>query len=230
MLNVRLMELIYKNIHHGNLKMYDVRSKVNLHKLIPTFERLQVDPYIAEGYRRKHLLWLNCNKIGQKEWLIEKLDRNDLFQSSSYNPVHGNIKRTYPLIKTNDPMIIDQIVMMFLDSLSEQDRDIATTDILLQFQRITTSREILGKPSVENWHQDGVDDIGIICVNRENIIGGINEFKRTRDSKEILQKELPPGYMVTFKDSEVFHRVTDIECANDNYIGWRDVILIATCA
>ena len=213
------MVTLFKHVKQmGDLKVFDTRHHINLSRVYPEFARLQTDPYLAEGYRRKHILWV---KPVENRYHIHK--NNVLYQSKSYNPVHGGLERRYPPIDVRrDPAIVKRILDVFVECAQVPENH----DILLQFQRITTEPGNYGKPSVEGWHRDGVNKIGIICVERNNILGGMNEFK-VDDVSPIFQQELPPGFMAIFNDADVFHRVTEIEPADHTHQGHRDVILMS---
>lgn len=213
------MSLIHHQKNMGNLKLFDVRPYINLHRYKPCFERLSVDPYIQEGYRRKNIAWFKSLKNGGG---LTRINKSVLYQSKEYNPVHGDIARQYPQIvcETRDLERLLDLCLTCCDAPKDVD-----LDILLQFQRVTATPFQVGKPSVENWHRDGVEKVGVICVGRENVIGGVSEFRN--NSGEVLRKELSPGYMVTFTDADIMHRVTEIECHSSEDDGIRDVILFA---
>lgn len=98
-------------------------------------------------------------------------------------------------------------------------------DILLQFQRVSCEPGKPGEPSVENWHQDKVDKIAVVCVARDNVRGGLSQFKNTHD---FFEMELAPGFMVIFNDADLFHRVTKINSEDGYNYGYRDVVLLAS--
>lgn len=214
------MSLLSTHKAYGNLRTYDVTPYVNLHKLRPAFERLQVDPYLKEGYRRKHIAWFERRRSGTR---FVRLPDARLYQSKLYNPVHGGLAREYPPIAA-DPATVHRLLSIFV-AVAEVPVE---ARMLLQLQRITTTPDNVGKPSVENWHQDGVNRIGIICVARDNITGGLNEFRAGPESStQVLTRELPPGHMAVFDDGGVFHRVTDIHSADQQTMGYRDVVLMS---
>jgi hypothetical protein len=100
-------------------------------------------------------------------------------------------------------------------------------NLLIQAQRITCDANNAGLPSVEGWHRDGVEKIGIVCMNRSNITGGINQF-RANDKKEVvISVSLAVGTMVIFEDDQVEHRVTPIHTEDPVTPGYRDVMLFA---
>lgn len=213
---------------YGDLRVLDVTTVANLSKLRPTFERLRVDPYVPEGFRRKHIGWFDVargqagsGQAGRPEFEpIRGL--NTLYQSREVNPVHGGLARVYPPIQHADGETLRRLLALFTEVAEVPDG----ARLLLQLQRVTTTPDNVGKPSVEDWHRDGVRAIGIVVVNRDNITGGINEF-RSPDQDVDLRKELPPGFMAVFNDAGVLHRVTDIKSLDGATMGFRDVILIS---
>jgi len=235
---------------YGGLSIYDVTSRVNLSKLRPAFERLQVDPYIREGYRRKHIGWFKKEHRGYLH-----LPESTLFQAKQFNPVHGDVARVYPPLEAHTPDVA-RVILRTLELFDDvvEDGVPAGARILFQMQRVTAAPGRDGKPSVEDWHRDGVKKIGIICVGRENIVGGLSQFRngasqtqqrrRTRprpssktlhgnddgdddDEDDVYTLELSPGHMAVFDDASVLHRVTDISSADGRNEGARDVILLS---
>jgi hypothetical protein len=209
---------LFTTVKKLGLKVYDTRAHVNLTKLRPEFARLAVDPYVREGFRRKHIMWLEKGGEG-----FNVIERNTLLQDKATNPIHGGIERVYPRIESWDREreTMTRLVRMFTDMAGTPDGK----EILMQFQRITCEPGKPGLPSVENWHQDRVSHIAVLCVERENVRGGMSQFKN--DAGDFYKTELAPGFMVVFKDADVWHRVTEIFSQDGDNGGVRDVILLA---
>jgi len=212
------MALISSHSSFGNLKVYDLRSYVNVHNLKPDFNALKTDRYISEGYRKKHIVRL---KYENKKYI--KLPLQPLVQSSRVNPTHGDVHREYPEIVPTHEETYRRILNVFV----KLGRVPEGGTILMQTQRVTCSDILTGQPSVEGWHRDGVESIGILCVDRHNIKGGFNEFMNSQQN--VLQKELMPGCLAVFDDRCVKHRVTPITPLDTtfDYTGYRDVLLLA---
>lgn len=217
------MALIAHHKRFGNLKVLDIRTLVNVHQLKPDFNMLTTDRYIKDGYRKKHI---SRFRIKETDYVLMK--HEPLFQTSKTNPIHGNIERHYPRIHCNHPASLRRILDIFKENANLQDGD----TILVQFQRIICNDNLVGLPSVEGYHPDGVNHIGLVCVDRDNIKGGLNEFCNANNIDDDMKLELSPGYMVVFEDKDVYHRVTPIVPLNcgDVYGGHRDVILLGTPA
>lgn len=216
------MSLVTFHAQHG-LKLYDVRSVINTSMYKPDFNRLTVDPYVKEGYRRKHLVRYKYHGSDSGIKTYSELPHAPLFQSSSINPTHGGLQRHYPKLTSYDPRLVKNMLDLFVSAAKVPEQE----SILLQYQRVTTSTFIKGQPSVEGYHRDGVERIGIICMDRENIIGGVNEFRLNTDHSNVVRMELSRGYMVIIDDNIVQHRVTEIEPVHEYVEAYRDVILIA---
>lgn len=219
------MHLLFK-MHFpkfANMRLYDAKAKgINLQKIQPDFYKLAQDPYVPEGFRRKHII--RVQHTGPKGAQFTLAPNAPLFQSSVINPTHGNISRVYPEYDPQYPDEFMKLVAMFCEKAEVP----AGETMLIQAQRITCSLEKgAGLPSVEGWHRDGVTKIGIMCVDRQGIKGGVNQF-RANDKKEIvLSVALNVGTMVIFEDDKVEHRVTPIEVADNATNGFRDVMLFA---
>lgn len=74
-----------------NLRIYDVRKVFDFPSLKKDFRNLTVDPYVKEGFRKKHITRFKNTHTG-----LVKLPHTSLFQSIEINPTHGNIERIYP--------------------------------------------------------------------------------------------------------------------------------------
>lgn len=139
-----------------------------------------------------------------------------------------NVARIYPAIRADDKeqlRITEQLLSLF--ALTGDLPAGRRQRVLLQLQRVTAAPGSCSKPSAEGgWHQDGVRRIGIVCVARENIVGGVNMFSDL-SRRIMVQRQLLPGHMAVFADAEAFHCVTDILSADGISEGHRDVMLMS---
>ena len=77
----------------------------------------------------------------------------------------------------------------------------------------------------EGIHQDGYNIVGICCINRNNIEGGINNIY-DKDKKLIYSKLLDEGEMLIINDNNYYHDVSTITSKDNN--GYRDMFIITT--
>ncbi len=198
----------------NKINIINLKNKVNLQLIKNDFINLAIDPYVKEGFRQKHIARY---KIIENQ--LYKSKNSPLYQSKEYNPVHGNINREYPEYFPCDETL--KLLKYFHKFCKIKNNE----EILIQAQRIICNKNLIGKPSVENWHRDNVNYVGVFCVDRYNILGGISQFRDYKNKNIIYDFILEPGTFVIFDDINIEHRVTEITNENENMNGHRDVLL-----
>ena len=201
------------------LQVQDLGNDVDVLKMKDVFDSLSQDPYVAEKYRYKHLVRVVCDRGN-----LSETEHGPFFQSLDLNPTHGNVSRTYPKLDVTDE--IKHLVLLFAEMSNIPDGK----EILVQAQRIKTSPEVKGHPAVEGFHRDGIDELGLFCAARENITGGLNQFKRTKDSPIYAEMLLEPGRIVLIDDTRSYHYATPIVSIDSSKAAYRDVILLCAPA
>ena len=215
---------ICKNLKKFNLQPDYALEKINsidLEKLIPFFEELPADPYLPENYRFRRLsrFLLVANRL-------IKLPHSPFFQTQDYNPLLGDVVREYPelnerLIELED---FQKIVREFGDfcQINSTSNQIGVHQI-----RITASLTQVGKPAPEGIHQDGVDVVGIFCVNREGIEEGTTFLYSSPEGNPVFNKILNQGEFLLFNDRQFFHFTSPIEALSPEG-GVRDVFILTS--
>jgi hypothetical protein len=193
----------------GALRIYDVRRYVNLTKLIPAFERL-VCP--RPSCKSNTSTLRARQEVAQYERLIE---------CGEYVIVAPDNQAIYPsdfdALRT-----LQRCVEIFAECADAPDK----ARVLLQMQR-TVALPRKDQPWHDDWHRrgGGVSKLGVICVTRNNVVGGMNEF-RNQDG-QFLARELSPGFMAIFRDDAVVHRVAEVVSEDDHHPGERDVLIMS---
>ena len=196
-------------------------NSINLDRLTRFFDNLSGDNYLPKQYRFRRL-----SRFKIVEDKILKLPHNYLFQSKEYNPILGDVTREYPELEDELIQIKDfqDIVKEFYEfcQLCSAHNEIAVHQI-----RTITSKDQIGEPAPEGIHRDGVDLVGIFCVNRNQIKGGITSLYKSKDGNPILSKILNPGEFLIFNDERFFHYTSPIT-AMPSQIGMRDVFVLTS--
>ena len=136
-----LPKIVHRYPRYG-LKLLHIGQQVNVSALAPDFERLSVDPYVKEGFRHKHIGWFlrtaaricfdgssadggrSAQAIGRQAGAtdplipaalaaFERLPNMPLFQSSEFNPMHGDLARLYPDLVPHDPRTMESLLALF---------------------------------------------------------------------------------------------------------------------
>ena len=196
-------------------------NSINLNRLTNFFDNLSGDDYLAKQYRFRRL---SRFKIVEGE--IVKLPHNYLFQSKKYNPILGDVTREYPeledeLIQIKDFQNIIREFYEFCKFCS------ARNEIAVHQIRTTTSKNQIGEPAPEGIHRDGVDLVGIFCVNRNQIEGGVTSLYKSKNENPILSKILNPGEFLIFNDERFFHYTSPITVMRSQ-TGIRDVFVLTS--
>ncbi|BBD61847.1 hypothetical protein NIES2109_46820 [Nostoc sp. HK-01] len=184
------------------------------------FHNLPVDPYIKGNYRLRRLSRFTVS--GNE---LIKLPHGYLFQSKTYNPLLGDVKREFSeledgIIKLD---IFKKMVLAFSDSCKlHPEAEIGVHQI-----RTICSAENMGNPAPEGIHQDGTDFIGIFSVARENIQGGETHLYTAKKEKPVFSKVLNSGEILLVNDHEFFHFTTPIKPQTDG-LGIRDVFVLTS--
>lgn len=176
------------------------------------FAQLAKDMYVHEGFRRKQVVRFVKNEMG----VLTKMPHGPVLQSKELNPIHGGVVRVYKEFQPSSSSM--KVIETFFDFAGVNKND----EVLVQAQRI----EAPGLPTVEGWHRDGASLIGIYVVARQNIVGGISEFRAVGKIGPFFSEVIPTGTLVIFDDDKVEHRVTPIACNDENEQGVRDILIM----
>jgi hypothetical protein len=196
-------------------------NSIKLDRIKKFFENLPIDPYLEGNYRLRRL----SNFIVSSNNLV-KLSHSRLFQSKDYNPLLGDIVREFE--ELDEKMIeLEDFKNMVFEFFAFCQLCSTYNEIGVHQIRTTTSVQQIGNPAPEGIHRDGVDLVGIFCVNRENIEGGETHLYKDKNGSPVFKKILNPGELLVFNDRQFFHYTSPIKPIGDRQ-GIRDVFVL-TC-
>jgi hypothetical protein len=195
-------------------------NSFNPDKFIPFFADLPIDPYLQGNYRFRRL-----SHFEVVDDRVVQLPPAPLFQSKIYNPLLGNVRREYAEL---DPALVNlpDFQALVLEFFEFCRRCSPSHEVDVHQIRITADQQV-GNPAPEGIHRDGVDIIGIFCVNRDGIIGGETHLYESKDRSPAFTKILSPGELLVVNDRQFFHFTTPIQ-AQSAAGGVRDVFVL-TC-
>lgn len=111
---------------------------------------------------------------------------------------------------------LDQILYMFVKRTNVAEG----ASISLQTQRNICYAN-------DTWHRNGVDKVGILCVDRKNINGGIHLLKRTTKKIRKYKAILEPGNLLIFDDNIFLHQITPLFPDIPELDAWQDLIIVS---
>ena len=197
-------------------------NSVNLDKIKYFFGDLPADPYLEENYRFRRLSRFQVS--GDR---LVKFPHSQFFQSQEYNPLLGDVVREYSelddaLVELED---FQKVVLEFFDFCKVC---AAPNEIGVHQIRTVASVDEVGQPAPEGIHRDGVDLVGIFCVNRERIEGGETYLYKSKDGNPIFSKILNPGELLVFNDHQFFHFTSAVKAISSQNQGVRDVFVLTS--
>ena len=169
--------------------------------------------------------------ISIKNDKLEIVGNMPFFQSKEYNDYNGDVLRKYKNIEYSlieDESFID--LCKNFNKYVEKEYNKVNKFIFVHQIRVCVSNR--GKDTCivpEGIHRDGYNIIGIVCVTRNNIKGGIN-FVYDNDKNIVYENKLEEGEMIIINDRKMYHHVSSINQVDENNISYRDVLIFTTLA
>lgn len=186
-----------------------------------SFYNLPFDPYVKGDFRQRRFSQF---LFDLEHKTLAQLSHKPFFQNSQYNPLLGNVERNYSELESEvaNSEALRQLVNDFIDSCGFSTKEV---EVGVHQIRISCSSSSLGKPAPEGIHQDGYEFVGIYCVDRRNVEGGITELYKAKGSKPFFLMALNPGDFLVFNDEQFYHFTTPVKPITDEQ-GFRDVFVL----
>jgi len=185
------------------------------------FESLPLDTYTQGFYRYRRFSRFSVTGSN-----ITRMPHSTFSQNLYNNRLLGGIQRDYQ--ELNEDIVRERHFVSLLikfSSYCQIQSDIQSIEIGVHQIRITCSSRQPGNPTPEGIHRDGVDTIGILCVNRHTIEGGVTSLFYPDWDSLIFQEELHPGQLLIVDDKRLWHHTSPIKPVLFSDEGFRDVLV-----
>lgn len=196
----------------------------------PTFadswNDLALDQWMADGgrYRRRRHAVFTVTAGGA----ITREPHQPHFQGLEYNPLNGGVARWFEpvldAVATGDSLttILRWCAALF-GRLSPQ---AVRWKVEVHQFRIEAGPDMVGQPTPEGAHRDGVDHVLVLMIRRHNIAQGTTTIHdddgRLLGSFTLAQ----PFDAALVDDSRVLHGVTPVEALDPAQPAYRDVLVV----
>lgn len=194
-----------------------------LNHMQTSWSDLPVDQYLKDGGRyrkRRHSSFKFENDA------LAQVQHRAHWQPLTYNALHGGMTRWFEPMSAEiaESSTWQKLLTAFAKTANQLS---AGTQCIEAHQfRIEAIDGVMGRPTPEGAHRDGVDLVGVFMVNRQNIKGGETRvFAATGSTGERFTLQ-EPWSLLLLDDAKVVHETTPIQPLE--YFGYRDT-LVLTC-
>ncbi len=187
---------------------------------------LCLDTWMADGgrYRKRRHGVLLAHTDGP----IARQPHRAHWQSRENNPLNGGHERWFePLTEASaQSASLDTVLRAFRRLCSDLAPNVAKWCIEVHQFRIEASAEVAGQPTPEGRHQDGVDFVLVLMIDRRNLREGSTSI-HDLDGNELGRFTLTePFDAAIVEDWRVLHGVTAVQPIDATQPAARDVLVI----
>lgn len=214
-----------QNVRHC-INVSDLEESKDWQQFYRSWGNLKRDEFMADNgeYRERRYSVFEYDSVDKTLCLSQDQTH---YQTKSYNTLNGGVDRVYEAFETDT--ITNPILSGLLSyTLDHVERIKGESDWRIEAHqfRILASPEQSGKPTPEGIHQDGVDYVFVVMIDRHNVMGGITKVY-TRNGKLLNSfKMRRPLDVLHVEDQHVNHYVTAVKPLWDDQPAWRDVLVI----
>ena len=216
------------SLSNFNYTLINIVDLVNISSFESFFDDLPVDSYLSGGlYRRRRFSRFTIDHNG-----FHHLEHQQPVQSSSVNVRVDDIPRSFADLDERLIQLADfdallgtfaNLALPFLRSKEKYHK--WTVELGVHQIRIVVQNSREGAASSEGIHQDGVDLVGIVCIKRENIIGGVTRLYQGEKEPPFVEVTLRVNELLLFNDRTLFRYTNPAETI-DERDGVHDIFVI----
>ena len=192
-----------------------------------SFDRMPVDPYLEEGYRRRRL-----TRFALGEHAFTPCPPAPVMQTRTNNARFGGMSRTFAPLEASlrDSVALRTLASCFLHAVPR-----ATVGWRLWVHQLRVAFDARGgAPTPEGPHRDERVWLGILVVSLQGVPPLATRLYETRSGPPIVSFDLDVGDLLVFEDATLFHdtapppEMTPARCAGrERAPAHRDVFLFA---
>ena len=185
---------------------------------------LGLDTYMADGgrYRKRRHAAFRAAPDG-----IARKPNQPHYQSRDFNALNGGIARWFePMLDAAAGTAAFQSILKFCNELFTGLTPVPAWHVEAHQFRIEARPDAAGRPTPEGMHQDGVDWVLVLMVDRENIAEGetsIHGLDKGLLGSFTLREPLDSALV---DDHRVFHGVTPVRALDPAKPAHRDVLVV----
>lgn len=189
---------------------------------------LGVDTYMADGgrYRRRRF-----EAYAVSADAIQRKPPQPHYQSRDYNALNGGIERWFKPFAAHiaqHPLLLDILrnCEQLFSALTPAASRPAQWHVECHQFRIEAEPGLVGKPTPEGLHRDGVDWVLVLLIARVNIAEGVTTIYDQQQQPLGTFTLTEPCDAAFVDDARVYHGVTPVRPLHADKPAYRDVLVV----
>lgn len=187
---------------------------------------LGIDTYMGDGgrYRRRRHAVYRVERDGT----IERQPHQPHYQTLDFNALNGGVERWFEPVTDaiGGCRSLRTVIDFCRSSFGALSPETKAWHVEIHQFRIEAKTGEAGKPTPEGMHRDGVDNVLVLLVKRQNIVSGTTTIadldKRALGSFTLTE----PFDSAIVDDARVYHGVTPVEPLDPAEPAYRDVLVV----
>ncbi len=203
---------------HGGLADWDAFAA--------SWDDLGVDTYMADGGRYRKRRHAAFGMMPGSE-AVSRKPHQPHYQSRDYNALNGGVERWFqpvqPAVGAGAAMTA---ILRTCRDLFDRLTAVPVWHIEAHQFRIEARVGEPGQPTPEGMHRDGVDQVLVLLVRRENVRSGETSIHDLAGEKLGSFTLTDPLDSALVDDNRVFHGVTPVQPVEPSRPAFRDVLVV----
>jgi len=191
-----------------------------------SWDDLGVDTYMADGGRYRKRRHAAFGMMPGSE-AVSRKPHQPHYQSRDYNALNGGVERWFqpvqPAVGAGAAMTA---ILRTCRDLFDRLTAVSVWHIEAHQFRIEARVGEPGQPTPEGMHRDGVDQVLVLLVRRENVRSGETSIHDLAGEKLGSFTLTDPLDSALVDDNRVFHGVTPVQPVNPSRPAFRDVLVV----
>ncbi len=203
---------------HGSLADWDAFAA--------SWDDLGLDTYMADGGRYRKRRHAAFGMMPGSD-AIRRKEHQPHYQSRDYNTLNGGVERWFkPVLPAVGAGPTMSAVLRACRDLFDRLTKVPVWHIEVHQFRIEARPGEAGRPTPEGMHRDGVDQVLVLLVRRENVRSGVTTTHDLSGRQLGSFTLTAPLDAALVDDNRVFHGVTPVEPVDPARPAFRDVLVV----
>ena len=191
-----------------------------------SWDDLGLDTYMADGGRYRKRRHAAFGMMPGSD-AVSRKPHQPHYQSRDYNALNGGVERWFqPVLPSVGAGPTMTAILRTCRNLFDRLTKVSTWHIEVHQFRIEARAGEAGRPTPEGMHRDGVDQVLVLLVRRQNVQSGETTIHGLAGEPLGSFTLTDPLDAALVDDNRVFHGVTPVQPVEPSSPAFRDVLVV----